>query len=196
MRGMCAACWFVRQTSVRVSALTDTSGATCHGAGSTSAGFWERELLFDLIHDTWAAIHNECFPATYLISWTPAFQVLSLNNMRKIVFFGRWRRKASSCEDVRRIMKCVIPIWGAAVSLLSIVDLSVLAGNAFKALMYWMQQDLNLLIFSSTRQRAMSCVRESRWIQQSFSSRSSCCDMARHWGIWVPTDHLTACACR
>lgn len=44
MRGMCAACWFVRQTSVRVSALTDTSG-------STSAGFWERELLFDLIHE-------------------------------------------------------------------------------------------------------------------------------------------------
>lgn len=51
MRGMCAACWFVRQTSVRVSALTDTSGATCHGAGSTSVGFWERELLFDLIHE-------------------------------------------------------------------------------------------------------------------------------------------------
>lgn len=52
MRGMCAACWFVRQTSVHVSALTDTSGATCHGAaGSTSVGFWERELLFDLIHE-------------------------------------------------------------------------------------------------------------------------------------------------
>lgn len=56
-----------------------------------------------------------------------------------------------------------------------------------------MQQDLNLLIFSSTRQCAMSCFRESRWIQQSFSSRSFVLRYGkslRHLGTYWPLNCL------
>lgn len=59
--------------------------------------------------DTWAAIHNECFPATYLTSWTPALQVLSLNKncvfwpiKTKSVFLWRCQTHNEVCHPYLR----------------------------------------------------------------------------------------------
>lgn len=96
------------------------------------SGMSGNELLFDWIHYTWAAIHNECCHATYLISRrTPAFQILSLNNMQKNCIFARMKRKSVFPWDVRNIIKYVIPISGLAALLSTIVDVSAACGECF-----------------------------------------------------------------
>lgn len=96
------------------------------------SGMSGNELLFDWIHYTWAAIHNECCHATYLISRrTPAFQILPLNNMRKNCIFAWMKRKSVFPWDVRNIIKYVIPISGLAAPLSTIVDVSAACGECF-----------------------------------------------------------------
>lgn len=105
------------------------------------SGMSGNELLFDWIHYTWAAIHNECCHATYLISRrTPAFQILSLNNMQKNCIFARMKRKSVFPWDVRNIIKYVIPISGMLRRCRLLLTCLQLVGNAFWGLREQMQR--------------------------------------------------------
>ena len=173
MRGrvcVCVSVLWLTQTSLYVTAL-EVHQRGCQGTS----------LLFDSIHDTWAAIYNECRRAAYLISSAPSLQIHApqITCVRNGTFARMTWWGSVFPWDVRRIMKSVIPIAGLTVPLSAIVDLS----SAFGGLRGRMQA-----------RRELCCrLHASNWIQSN-SSRSSCYNGARHGDIWVPTDHLTACA--
>ena len=123
---VCVSVLWLTQTSLYVTVL----GVHQRGCQGTSS-------LFDSIHDTWAAIYNECHRATYLISSAPSLQIHApqITCVRNGTFARMTFGESVFPWDVRRIMKSVIPISGLAVPLCAIVDLS----SAFRGLWGRMQ---------------------------------------------------------
>lgn len=180
--------WVCMSVKVCVSALTDTSHAICHGAGSTSAGCQgtSRFLTRYMIHEQ-LSIMNAATPLILLAEELLLFQILSLNNMRKNCIFARMKGESVFPWDVRNIIKYVIPISGLAAPLSTIVDLSAACRECF------------LRPKRADAASVMICLEPCRFVCMSpieFSEaipRGVAAVIWRGTDIWVPTDHLTAC---
>ena len=167
----------------------------------------QNELLFNSLRDTWAAIHNKCCCASYLISRTPAFQTLGRITRVEIVFFlpGRGRKSVfhpMRCQTHNKVCHSYFRASCAAVDYCCLVCRS--QGNAFWGLRERIQRVSWLVTsvvgFISILQRRAPVMR--RGVQVAWwgirtspiEFRGSCSPRElplwhgeAHGGIWLPT---------